>query len=220
MICGCQVMTDSNLLSLERAASRVMEDLDTKVLGTRLRRERLGQGLSIRDLARNANVGANSVVRLESGAECRPITLTKLCAALGIHVDRLLTSGQNSVAIHKKSDDHWHGLDDYGSGSLALSEKSDKGNAVNLLKSRLETGKILPTLIEIIEPSPERSHPGEEFVYVIRGVAVIVVSGQEHVLQEGESLEFWGDEPHSYRPASSSPCLLLSLRINPRGSSI
>ena len=84
-----------------------------------------------------------------------------------------------------------------------------------MLHSRLTQGKVLPSILELYETSEARSHPGEEFVYVLAGRAKIGVSGIDYILEEGESIEFWGTEPHSYGPAGKALTRVLSIRINP-----
>lgn len=88
-------------------------------------------------------------------------------------------------------------------------------NPLMLLNSRLTSGKLLPTLIEIHHASKPRSHPGEEFVYVLQGSVKVTVSETDYMLQAGESIEFWGSEPHAYAPTGADPALLLSVRVNP-----
>ena len=88
-----------------------------------------------------------------------------------------------------------------------------------ILKSRLEDGNILPTVIELYQPSERRSHPGEEMVYVLNGRAEISVGSETFTLDEGESATFWSAEEHSYAPAAGAelPVRVLSVRIDVRG---
>ena len=88
-------------------------------------------------------------------------------------------------------------------------------NPLILLKSRLASGKLLPTLIEVNHATDPRTRPGEEIVFVLRGKLRLTIAGEEFVLNEGESVEFWGTEPHSYAPIDGAPCLILSLRVSP-----
>ena len=220
-------MRENQLLDLENRARDVLGKLGSSIIGARVKRERLSQGHSIRDLAALAGLGPNSIVRLESGMGFRPLTLIKVCGALGIHVDRLESTAEaDIVAVHRKCDDRWHELDSYGAGYLGdgdgvltETERSrlaagTQSNPLMLLKSRLGTGRLLPTLIEVHHPTPARSHPGEEFVFALRGPVQVSVAGRDYVLETGESMEFWGWEPHSYSPVGNDAGLLLSIRVN------
>ncbi len=217
-----------SLREQERAVERILAELPAAVAGGRLRRAREAQRLSVRDAAEAAGLSKTSVVRVEKGEEARPITILKMCAALGLHVERLAVPEEaGSVAIHRREDDRWFDMVDFGAGTLGgedrpLSEAEraafvrDGARApLLMLHSRLAQGKVLPSVLELYETSEPRSHPGEEFVYVLAGTAKIGVSGIDYVLEEGESMEFWGTEPHSYGPAGEVPARVLSVRINP-----
>ena len=225
------LVTD-DLLRLERDVSELLKTVPPEVVGNRLRRARTRQGLSIRELAERANVSKNSIVRLESGGMPQAITVVKLCSAMGIHVAAIAKPTPEEgqiVAIHRRDEDRWYDLTDFGAGPLAdrpLTEAQrrtmvEKGTKVPLLllKSRLEAGNILPTVIELYQQSERRSHPGEEMVYVLSGRAEISVGSETFTLDEGESATFWSAEEHAYAPAEGAelPVRVLSVRIDVRG---
>ena len=222
-----------DLVSLERDAAQLIRDVAPEVLGARLRRARTRQGLSIRDLADRANVSKNSVVRLEQGGSPQALTVLKLCAAMGIHVASVAKASPEEgevVALHTRSDDRWFDLTDFGAGPLAdrpLTENERRARVAQgvkvpllILKSRLESGHILPTVLELYQASERRSHPGEEMVYVLKGRADIHVGPSTFTLDEGESATFWSAEEHAYAPAAGSalPVRVLSVRIDVKGS--
>lgn len=194
-----------------------------------MRRTRLQQQLSIRQLADLAKVSKTSVVQVESGRTSRRSTYVKIAEVLGLHLDNLLQTSTNEkpYAVHRRSDDVWFDLVDFASAPLPqkaqesadervkLSRNGDV-SPLNILQSRLEYGRIKPTIIEISGPSPARSHSGEEHVFVLSGSAVIQVGSDSIQLEEGESVTFWSAELHSYAPAegSSLPVRLLSVRVD------
>jgi transcriptional regulator with XRE-family HTH domain len=219
-------------LKREAEAQELLRQVPPSVVGARLRRARLRMGLSIRDLAAQAGVSKNSVVRVEQGGVPNVMTVLKLCAAMGIHVASLAkpTSESQIIAVHRTEDDRWYDLTDFGAGPLGgedrpLSERErrdfvDNGAQVPLLilKSRLDTGRLLPTVIELYNESERRSHPGEEMVYVLKGTAKIMVGSETLTLTEGESATFWSSEEHAYAPAEGSelPVRVLSVRMDDR----
>ncbi|QJW99005.1 helix-turn-helix domain-containing protein [Frigoriglobus tundricola] len=201
------------------------------MLGDRIRVHRLRQGKSIRTVASEAAVSKTSVVRLEKGGACEPNTIAKVCAALGLHVEALVSAppAAANVAVHSAKDDRWYDLVNFAGGPLGGSDRplsaaereryADRGKAVplNLLKSRLPQGRLLSTIIELYGPSPVRSHPGEEWVYVLSGRAEVSVNGIGYTLAPGESMVFRSAEPHSYAPAASppvEPVRLISVRLD------
>jgi len=220
--------SEDGVLRQEKDVESLLLSVPPSVVGARLRRTRMRMGLSIRDLAEAANVSKNSVVRLEKGGMPQPITVVKICAAMGIHVASIAKPSLEGqiVAIHRHEDDRWYDLTDFGAGPLAdhpLKEPDRKdfvrkGVKVPLLilNNRLEAGRLLPTVIELYEESEKRSHAGEEMVYVLKGTARITVGAETFELTKGECATFWSAEEHSYAPAEDSrlPVRVLSVRID------
>ncbi|MEM7205262.1 MAG: cupin domain-containing protein [Planctomycetota bacterium] len=223
--------SDARLVDRLREVSRLSERIGSAVLGARLRRLRVNQGLSIRELAARAELGKNSISRVEQGNQSQPQTILRMCAALGVHLERLAEpdgDGMVVAAPHRRGDDRWVDMNDFAAGPLGGHDRPltarERATAVAagarvplcLLRSRLPEGRVLPTILELHGPSEESSHRGEEFVYVLEGRAVIEVGGQEHTLGAGESITFFSAEPHRYRPASARhvPTRLLSVRYD------
>ena len=226
----------STIRQQEQEAARVMASLTAESLGDRLRRARMRQGRSIRDLADAAGLSKSSIVRLEQGGGTYPMTIVKVCAALGLHVARLSDpdgAGDDRMAVHHNGDDRWSDMVDFGSGALGGVDRSltaderalcaSQGVAVQIvvLASRLSDGQLLSNILEVHGPSVTREHPGEEFLYVLEGSAAITVGETTVVLEAGESIVFRSAEPHTYAPAAGSevPARLLMGRFDARAES-
>lgn len=206
----------------------LLDRVGPQVVGDRLRRIRMRQQLSIRDLASAAGMSKTSIVRLEAGEPVRPATILRACEALSIHVERLGNLSADEVqpaVVHRRHEERWLDLDDRASGPLlglqrASTEEERRSANVDaticIIRSRLEEGRMLPSVIEAYGPSSVRSHPGEEFVYVLSGRALIEVGNQVYELQEGEAMTFRSAELHRYAPADPSdvPVRILSVRVD------
>jgi len=197
--------------------------------GDRLRRTRIQQQLSIRQIADLAQISKTSVLQVESGRTSRRSTYLKVAQAMGLHLDRLLQPGspiEKPYAVHRKPDDSWFDMVTFGDGPLpenaqnAPAERAKLAEEgvvpLNILQSRLERGRIKPTVLELYGPSPTRSHSGEEHVFVLSGQAMVRVGEDEIPLGEGESVTFWSSERHEYapQPGSSLPVRILSVRVD------
>lgn len=226
-------MAGTSIRQQEQEAASVMGGLSPEALGDRLRRARSRQGRSIRELADAAGLSKSSIVRLEQGGGTYPMTVVKVCAALGLHVARLRDPdgvGDDRLAVHRRDDDRWYDLTDFGAGPLGgvdrpltaveRAELARQGVAVPilLLASRLSDGQLMAIVVELYGPSETREHPGEEFVYVLDGTARITVGGTAVTLLRGESMVFRSAEPHTYAPAEGSvtPARLLMVRLDER----
>ena len=209
----------------------LLKKVGPEILGHRIRRIRDQQGISIRDVAEKATISKNSIVRLEQGRGSQPITVLKICTVLGVHVERLAEPTDEDLVIavkHQTKDDRWFDAADMASRSLLGAQQPLKPGErkkavaqgalipINLLKSKLPGGCILPSVLEIYQKSPTRSHAGEEFAYVLSGYAIITIGGKKHRLKAGESITFWSAEPHSYAPADPEkvPVRILSVRVD------
>jgi quercetin dioxygenase-like cupin family protein len=84
-----------------------------------------------------------------------------------------------------------------------------------LLSNRLETGSLMPNVIELYGPTETRSHLGEEMVFVLAGKVRVWVGERSFDLSEGEAMTFWSSEPHRYEPAEGSerPARVLSVTV-------
>lgn len=207
-----------------------MNSIATKpVVGSRIRRIRIQMGLSVRELASLAGVSKMSVVSLEQGKNFREATLSKIAGAMGLHVENLLKDepdGALPYAIHRRIEGKWYDLSDferghYDEGELTnakLASMTEKGCRVplNILNSRLNLGRIKPTILVVGEMSNARSHQGEEMIYVLAGNAKVMIGTSELLLEEGDSVTFWSAEPHAYGSADpgGKPATILSIRVD------
>lgn len=212
---------------LEPEVQALLSHTTPEVVGARVKRHRLRQGMSIRELAGKAGVSTNSVLRIERGGGVHALTLLKICASLGIHVVRLGDAEQlESAAVHHAQDDRWFDLTRFGDGPLKdrplsaaerakLVESGQADVPLMIMRSQLESGRLMQSVIELHHASEPRHHPGEEFIYVLEGSAVIKVGAKTYELAPGEGICFWSAEEHSYAPAegSSLPVRLLSVII-------
>lgn len=207
-------------------AKELLSHVPLDVVGQRLRRARLKQGLSIRELAAKAEVSKTSIVRLEQGQPTFASTVVRVCKSLGLHLAGLADPRQidEFAVVHRAEDDRWFDMTEFGAGPLggadrplAASERVGKAAVALLyLRNRLEGGMMLPALLEIYERSETRSHPGEEMVYVLEGTVRVYVGDQVFDLASGECVTFWSAEEHAYEPAPGSavPVRALSIRVD------
>ncbi len=207
-------------------ALAMLKDTPPDIIGQRIRRARVKQGLSIRDLAARAEISKSSVVRVESGEPSHGRTIVKLCRALGLHLAGLLTPPPDDVpfVLHTRADDKWFDMHNYGDGpfpdnsvehrqKLAAEGKLDVG--ILLLTNRLGGGMMLPVLGELYGPSEPRRHTGEEMVYVLENDLLLRIGDKEITIRPGEAITFWSAEEHSYSPAEPGKVTrFLSIRID------
>jgi transcriptional regulator with XRE-family HTH domain len=177
-------------------------------------------GLSIRDLAAKAGVDKGTLVKLERGQTPTYRTLVRVCDALGISVVQLLKpeadleeAAPSLVAVHERAGE-WRvprahveldpdSKDTVRYRPLELRETvaADDKVLLSWLACRLPGGKLNCWLLELRGPTEPTTHPGEEFIFCLRGRVKLTVAGRSYVLEEGDAATFWCAELHGYEPA-------------------
>jgi transcriptional regulator with XRE-family HTH domain len=212
-------------------AARISE-LGDAVVGERVHALRLQQAVSVRELAERAGISKNSVTRLEQGRGSHARTVLRVCEALGTHASRVLADrlSPRTVEVHRREDDRWHDLRVQGGAPLPnpavlnsarrrqYAARVGAPGCIAMLRSVLPDGLVFPGVMELVGPTPLRRHPGEEFVYVLSGKAIVEIAGTEWTLREGEAITFRSGEAHRYRPAPRQRGVvrLLAVRVNSR----
>ena len=224
-----------DIAAVERRIEEALKASTPLAFGQRLKSIRTRQGISVRSLADRARLSKTSIINLEQGHSCRPVTIMKVCAALGLHIERFLSNEPepiNDVVVHRHEDDRWFDLMGFASGPLGgldrpLSEPElkhfhDHGIATQMLmfRSRFPSSNFWAGIIELTEASEPRQHPGEEFIFVLTGTLRINVANSSYDLLPGESICFNPNQSHSYAPASdqNEKVSFLCFRMNTPGT--
>lgn len=170
-------------------------DFGSEMLAARVRRFRLQKKMSIEQLAKAAGVDKNTVVRIEKG-EGRPnlSTLMRICGILEVSVDTLMDL--ESV----ENQDYYL----YRRGESSGVDESEPGLRVGDLKAKLPCGKMNAVVLEITGEGRMRSHPGEEITFCLKGKVGVMIGSTPVVLERGDSVLFFGREPHKYYNADKA----------------
>jgi transcriptional regulator with XRE-family HTH domain len=193
----------------------------------------------VRELAERAGLNKETVVKLELGHTPTYRTLCSVCDALGVSVVHLLRpeadeEDRSLVALHSRRTEERIPrsrveIDPNSRETVRLRPAgarevvaADEKVLLSWLACRLPGGKLNCWLLELRGPTEPTTHPGEEFVFCLRGRARLTVAGRTYTLEEGDAATFWCAEEHSYAPADEGrspddpPVLLLSVWISAR----
>src|ERR1700734_859003 len=188
-------------------------------VGSRIRRERQHQGLSLRELARRVGVSASMLSQVETG-RTRPSvsTIYAIATELGLSIDALLSDREAAVATAPAAA---NGAAVAGPrvrrGPVGTAAAADLASQLvrpeQRRKLELESGvtwellsDLLPHLVDFMfvtyEPGGRSSssgklmrHTGTEFAFLLRGTLKIQVGFDEYVLRAGAPLAFASSEP-------------------------
>lgn len=165
--------------------------------GDRLRRLRMSQRLTVRELGRLVGVSGSYITQLEN-KECKPSfsTLKKLAEVLGTSIDVLTEDGLPDEWVVSRREDRKYLFTELSGWHIELITFT--GNRDKRMQSclvRLEQGASGPNTIF--------SHDREDFIFVVSG-ALKVTSGQrEYVLRVGDAAYFNFHRPEHF--ANSCP---------------
>lgn len=170
-------------------------------IGRHLRRLRQARGMSIRALARATGLAPSLISQVERGIVTPSIvSLRNLAKALDTPVFAFFLEEAATTRIVVRR--HERGIMTVaGSGEVYELLNPSPMQRVQMIVLRLEPGAATG-------PTPQ-SHPGEEGVVVLRGVATLELQGDVYELQEGDSAYYPAEWPHRYLNTGEAECELL-----------
>jgi transcriptional regulator with XRE-family HTH domain len=191
-------------------------------LGRRLRAERLGQGLGLREMARRLGISASALSQIETGkAQPSVSKLFDIVNLLGVSVDGLLAGhdrdrgGGGDPVVVTRRDGGFFSLQRAGEHQTLELESG-------VLWSRLTAGSFPGVEFLHVEYQPgARSsregtfmrHAGQEFGYLTSGRLRVDVGFDSYELGPGDSISFPATTPHRLandgtEPAHAIWCIL------------
>jgi transcriptional regulator with XRE-family HTH domain len=180
-------------------------------LGSRIRRLRRNAGLTLEEVARAADISKSLLSQVERGLASPSInTLRRIAGALEVPI----------AALFLGSDDCSNGESDRWGRRLVVRRNERKG--LHVPRSKVVYELLTPDLNRRIEfiwieyepgsvthPEP-MSHPGEENAVCLEGSVVVIVDGEEFVLNEGDSISFDSGRMHQVENRSAARAVLVS----------
>jgi transcriptional regulator with XRE-family HTH domain len=187
-----------HLIPLDPDTSRSKDAL----IGSRLRRMRREQGLSIRFLAGKCGLSANTLSLIENERTSPSVhTLQLLANGLGVPLVTFFEEENPGASLIYQQQGK-RSLMHFANGSL---EKLGEG------LPPLGAEPILVTLNPGLSDDKMISHVGREFIYCLEGKVICLIADQEFPLSPGDSLLFDASTPHRWVNASSHSSKLLVL---------
>jgi len=162
-------------------------------IGKRIRLLREEKGLSVKELSTLTGFDIEFLASIENN-EVQPQlgTLIKLSKALDSAFTRLVSGvGDNLYSITRK--------DEQKDVSRSTSRKGKKQIYTYKSLAPEVKGRHMEALIVQLEEAPEEStsvHDGEEFIYVISGVAFLKIGEDSFELNPGDSVYYLSTTPH------------------------
>lgn len=166
-------------------------------LGDRIRKLRVRQRLTLKQIAGACGVTTSLLSKIENGKAFPSVaTLTRIAEALGVRMSALLDAPRDQTTVVSTAD-----ADERQSWT-----KTDKGYRFQALcGGRLD--KVMQPLLFVAERGKIKQgtmrHGGEEFVFVLEGRMSYRVGRTTRELGPGDAIYFDAEDPHDLRPITA-----------------
>jgi transcriptional regulator with XRE-family HTH domain len=195
---------------------------DQAAFGIAIRRLRSEKGWTLRELSQRSNISQSTLSRVETGQ----ITLSfdrahALAQALQADFTQFLKQMGNAESDADPGAGRAHGwraLTRAGEGHHVTQKNADYEYLCgDYLYRKMVTGVVLISAQSLDEHGPFVSHPGEEFIYILEGPAILATDIYAPLtLETGDSLQFDSMTPHAWYSGSDKPARVLFSITDPR----
>ena len=178
-----------------------------KDIAPRLRGLRDAMDLSAEDMAAQLGAAVTDVLKYEAGEHEIPVSYL-FNVAQAFQVDLTVLISGKEAHLHTAS------LVRAGKG-LSVERRTDYD--YKSLAYRFVGRKMEPFIVTV--PAKDQAsltfneHPGQEFVYVLKGRLEITLGQTVHVMEPGDSLYFTSRTPHALRGLDGQPAEFLDVII-------
>jgi quercetin dioxygenase-like cupin family protein len=180
---------------------------DVDEVGNRIQTLRKERGISLEDLSSLTGFAVDRLQDIEAGRENPQLgTVMRLSKALDAAVGRLVSGmGTRLYSITRKNERK----------QIARSaSKTGKHNVYSYMSLAPEVqGRHMEALIVKLEKTQDSEisvHNGEEFVFVLDGVANLTIAKESHDLEPGDSAYYLSTTPH-YLTAKTDTATILAV---------
>ncbi|MBF0235295.1 MAG: cupin domain-containing protein [Desulfamplus sp.] len=177
-------------------------------VGVRIRYLREQKGITIEELSALTGFEKERLERIESGLIKPQLgTVMKLSRALDSALSRLVSDvGSKLYSITRRTERK--------KISRSTSPGGDKKLYTYMSLAPEVKGRHMEALIVQLEENPDREvsvHDGEEFIYVLEGVASLGIDGENFDLNPGDSAYYLSTTPHLIRAKYGKATILAVL---------
>ena len=188
--------------------SKTLQDgLADYAIGTRIRTLRLKKKLGLVELGKHTGLSPALLSKIERGRMFPTLpTLLRVALVFGVGLEFFFSGARDKplLAVVRKRDRN-RLPDRPGARDVAYQFESLDYPATE----RLFNCYLAEFLLVAVEKLRPHTHPGVEFIYVVRGTLSLHIDGDEHVLGPGDSIYFDATVPHAYRRSRGRSCSAL-----------
>lgn len=175
-------------------------------IGEKIRTYRKEKRMTLEELSSKSGVALATLSRMETGKMSGTLKAhTNICKSLGISIAELYREIEDSSKTIERLPEEKKPEQLEGSGKIKY----------GLLVARTSGKKMLPVTVTIApgaETPADRNKPGtDKFLYVLKGIIEVEISGKSYFLKKSDSLYFDSSLKHSLKNRSSSETEIMSI---------
>ena len=201
-------------METESSAQTIRRVLSSYEIGKKLRQLRLRKKIGLVDLGKHTGLSASMLSQLENGKLIPTLqTLARIAMVFDVSLDYFFAEKRRQpvFSIVRAGE------------RLRFPDRPDSPSPsfyFECLAYPAQNKSLQAYLAEfpVREPSgvAEHFHEGVEFLHVLEGALAIRIAGEEHALEEGDSVYFDGSEPHGYRGLGQKGATAVVITTLPR----
>ena len=183
--------------------------MDSDTIPQKLRALRKSRNLSLSELAEQTGLTKGYLSRIENSSNPPPIsTLGKIATALGADITDLFPK------IVEPAHNHELVISRNLQGTASDGLGTSYGYYYENLALEKKGKNMEPFIVTVgfdhpVNIQTDFCHQGEEFLYVLEGTMEFFFKGQSYVLEQGDSVYFDADVPHSGKSVGDKEAKLL-----------
>ncbi len=169
-------------------------------VGKRIKQIRAERGWALRELGERCGLSANAISLMERGENSPTVSsLRRLAEALKVPITEFFEEKHDQTCVHVKQ----------GEGMrIQNADVELESLGFGLPHQQLEPFRMT------IDPHTKTAngtvqHPGQEFVYCLKGEVHYQVGGERYHLKSGDSLLFNASTPHAWENTTEKPATIL-----------
>nr|WP_294463724.1 XRE family transcriptional regulator [uncultured Sellimonas sp.] len=180
-------------------------------IGEKIKALRTSQNLTLKQLSEKTNLSTGFLSQMERGMSSIAIdTLEKIAGVLGVSLSSFFS---DDSPVNDISDPVMH--------SFALPATQVGPQIIqHILSHDVSSFDFLPrifTLLPLANTEEETlemyTHSGEEFIYILEGIATIQVESSQYTLYPGDSIQIHSNESHNWMNHTNKVVRLLTVNV-------
>jgi transcriptional regulator with XRE-family HTH domain len=183
--------------------------MDEGVITKKLRALRKNKKVSLGELAEQTGLTKGYLSRIENSENPPPIsTLGKIATALGVDITDLFPKYEESHQNQELT------ISRNNKGTLINGRGTMYGYYYENLALEKKGKNMEPFIVTVgfdhpVNIQTDFCHQGEEFLYVLEGTMEFFFKGKSYILEQGDSVYFDADIPHSGKSIGEQKAKLL-----------